>query len=79
MAAAAPFELELLAIVVAVADEVAFAALPCLLDEETEGVVAPAADWLEVVAAARAAMLRAKVPKNCILLVAKVLIAKVLV
>lgn len=43
---------------------------------ETEDVVAPATDWLEVVvAAARAAMLRARRPKNCILLVAEVLVA----
>jgi len=75
VAAAAPFELELLALVVDAAVEV-FAAW-FLTDVETEDVVAPAADWLEVVVAeARTAMLSAKIPKNCILFVAKVLVAR---
>lgn len=43
---------------------------------EIEDAMAPATDWLEVVvAAAKAAMLKARRPKNCILLVAGVLAA----
>jgi len=58
VAAAAPFELELLALAVDVVD-----------------LVALAVEWLEVVVAeAMAAMLSAKIPKNCILIVAKVLV-----
>jgi hypothetical protein len=61
VAAAAPFELELLALAVDVV--------------ETEDLVAAAAEWLEVVVAeAMAAMLSAKMLKNCILFVAKVLV-----
>jgi hypothetical protein len=66
VAAAAPFELELLALAVDVV--------------ETEDLVAAAAEWLEVVVAvAKAAMLSAKIAKNCILFVAKVLVVDVLV
>jgi hypothetical protein len=58
VAAAAPFELELLALAVDVVD-----------------LVALAVEWLEVVVAvAKAAMLSAKIPENCILFVAKVLV-----
>jgi hypothetical protein len=66
VAAAAPFELELLALAVDVV--------------ETEDLVAAAAEWLEVVVAvAKAAMLSAKIAKNCILFVAEVLVVDVLV
>jgi hypothetical protein len=66
VAAAVPFELELLALAVDVV--------------ETEDLVAAAAEWLEVVVAvAKAAMLSAKIAKNCILFVAKVLVVDVLV
>lgn len=58
VAAAAPFELELLALAVDVVD-----------------LVALAVEWLEVVVAvAKVAMLSAKIPKNCILFVAKVFV-----
>lgn len=64
VAAAAPFELELLALAVDVV--------------ETEDLVAAAAEWLEVVVAvAKAAMLSAKMLKNCILIVAKVFLVVV--
>lgn len=61
MAAATPFELELLALAVDVV--------------ELEDLVAVAAEWLEVVVAvAKAAMLSVKIAKNCILSVAKSLV-----
>lgn len=66
VAAAAPFELvELLALVVAATVEVVFAALACPV-LKMEVLVAEPECWLEVVAAARAAMPRVKIPKNCI-------------
>ena len=72
VAAAAPFELELLALVV---DAVVEVCLAPLTDVETEDAVAPATDWLEVVVAeAKTAMLSAKMLKNCIFVVAGVLV-----
>lgn len=48
-----------------------------MTDVETEGVVVPAADGLEVVVVeARTAMLNAKMPKNCIFVCGEVLVTR---